>query len=53
MARARGMTRVARAAVMSRENRCRALGEKRNPEFVAVVRVMREIVFRLEVRIAA
>ena len=40
VARARGMTRVAQEAGMSRESLYRALGEKGNPEFATVVRVM-------------
>ncbi len=53
VARARGMTRVAQEAGMSRESLYRALGEKGNPEFATVVRVMQAMGLRLGANITA
>ena len=46
-ARARGMTQIARDAGMSRESLYRALGEKGNPEFATVLRVLQALGLRL------
>jgi probable addiction module antidote protein len=40
VARARGMTRLAKAAGMNRESLYKALGEKGNPEFGTVMRIV-------------
>jgi len=50
VARARGMTRVARETGMARESLYRALDKAGNPEFATVVRVMNAIGLRLDVR---
>lgn len=41
VARARGMTGIARAAGLSRESLYKALGAEGNPEFATVLRVLR------------
>lgn len=43
IARARGMSRVSRAAGLSREGLYRALSDDGNPEFATVMRVMRAL----------
>jgi len=47
VARARGMTQVAREAGLSRESLYRALGTGGNPEFATVVRVLKSLGLRL------
>jgi probable addiction module antidote protein len=47
VARARGMTEVAREAGLSRESLYRALSPAGNPEFGTVVRVMKALGLRL------
>lgn len=53
VARARGMTEIARDAGLSRESLYRALGEKGNPEFGTVLKVMRALGLRLATQTAA
>ncbi len=53
VARARGMTRVAEEAGMSRGSLYRALSEKGNPEFATVVRVMHAMGLRLGAHVTA
>jgi probable addiction module antidote protein len=50
VARARGMTRVARDAGVARESLYRALGKSGNPELATVVRVITAIGLRLDVK---
>lgn len=50
VARARGMTQVARKAGLARESLYRALGKSGNPELETVIRVMNAIGFRLDVK---
>lgn len=50
VARARGMTRVARESGMARESLYRALHKAGNPELATVVRVMNAIGLRLDVK---
>jgi probable addiction module antidote protein len=40
VARARGMTEIARSADLNRESLCKALGESGNPELGTVLRVL-------------
>ena len=47
VARARGMTEVARESGLSRESLYRALGSDGNPEFATVVRVLKALGLRL------
>lgn len=47
IARVRGMSRVSRAAGMSREGLYRALSAEGNPEFATVMRVMRALGLQL------
>ena len=47
VARARGMTQVARDSGLSRESLYRALDSNGNPEFATVVRVLRALGLRL------
>lgn len=47
VARARGMTEVARESGLSRESLYRALGSGGNPEFATVVRVLKALGLRL------
>ncbi len=47
VARARGMSQVARDAGLSRESLYRALGSGGNPEFATVVRVLKALGLRL------
>jgi probable addiction module antidote protein len=50
VARARGMTQVARKAGLARESLYRALAKSGNPELDTVIRVMNAIGFRLDVK---
>jgi len=47
IARARGMSKVARKAGLSREGLYRALSADGNPEFSTILKVMRALGFRL------
>jgi probable addiction module antidote protein len=47
VARARGMTQIARETGLSRESLYRALGSDGNPEFSTVVRVLKAMGLRL------
>ncbi len=49
VARARGMSKVARDAGLSRENLYRALGDGGNPEFATILKVIRAIGYDLTV----
>ncbi|WP_117194221.1 addiction module antidote protein [Rhizobium terrae] len=49
VARARGMSQVAKDAGLSRENLYRALSEGGNPEFATILRVIRAIGYDLTV----
>lgn len=49
VARARGMSQVAKEAGLSRENLYRALGEGGNPEFGTILKVIRAIGYDLTV----
>ena len=49
IARARGMTKVARDAGLSRESLYRALGPDGNPELGTVLRVLRALGLRLSI----
>ena len=53
VARARGMTQIARDAGISRESLYRALGEKGNPEFGTVLRVIEALGLRLGAEVKA
>lgn len=50
VARARGMTHVAREAGVARESLYRALNKSGNPELATVVRVIKAIGLRLDVK---
>jgi len=50
VARARGMTRIARETGLSRESLYRALSAEGNPEFETVLRVIQAFGLRLEAR---
>jgi probable addiction module antidote protein len=50
VARARGMTRIAREAGMARESLYRALDKSGNPELATVIRVVKAIGLRLDVK---
>ena len=50
VARAKGMTEIARAAGVSREHLYRALKETGNPELATVVRVLKALGLRLAAR---
>jgi probable addiction module antidote protein len=52
IARARGMTRVARDAGLSRESLYKALGDGGNPSFATVVKVARALGVRLHAQVA-
>lgn len=52
IARAKGMTDVARDAGLSRESLYRALSENGNPGFSTVLRVVRALGLRLRVEVA-
>ena len=49
VARARGMTQVARDAGVSRESLYKALSGERNPDFTTVLRVVRALGLRLSI----
>jgi probable addiction module antidote protein len=53
VARARGMTAVARDAGLGRESLYKALGENGNPEFATVLRVIGALGLRISVEPAA
>jgi probable addiction module antidote protein len=53
VARARGMTQVARDAGVSRESLYRALSEKGNPEFGTILRVIEALGLRLSAGVKA
>jgi probable addiction module antidote protein len=50
VARARGMTEIAKAAGLNRESLYKALGESGNPEFSTVVRIVRALGLTLSAR---
>jgi probable addiction module antidote protein len=52
IARARGMTQVARDAGLSRESLYKALGENGNPSFATVLKVARALGVRLKAQVA-
>jgi probable addiction module antidote protein len=52
IARAKGMTQVARDAGLSRESLYKALGENGNPTFATVLKVMRALGVRLHAQVA-
>jgi len=52
IARARGMTQVARDAGLSRESLYKALGEGGNPSFATVLKVARALGVRLQAQAA-
>ena len=53
VARARGMSEVARDAGLNRESMYKALGEAGNPEFATVMRIIRALGLTLSARPAA
>ncbi len=53
IARARGMTQVARDAGLSRESLYKALGEDGNPTFATVLKVARALGVRLHAQVAS
>lgn len=50
VARARGVSKIARSAALNRESLYKALGENGNPEFATVMRVMRALGLTLSAR---
>lgn len=50
VARARGMTQIARDAGLSRESLYKALGEEGNPSFATILKVIQALGVRLQVR---
>ncbi len=52
IARAKGMTQVARDAGLSRESLYKALGENGNPSFATIVKVARALGLRLQAEAA-
>jgi probable addiction module antidote protein len=50
VARARGMSQIAKAAELNRESLYKALGESGNPEFSTVVRILEALGLRLTAR---
>mgnify|MGYP003340428957 CR=1 FL=1 len=50
IARARGMTQIARDSGIARESLYKALSENGNPEFTTVMRVVRALGLRLHAR---
>ena len=50
VARARGMSQIAKTAGLNRESLYKALGESGNPEFATVMRIMRAIGLTLTAR---
>jgi probable addiction module antidote protein len=53
VARARGMTKIAKETGLSRESLYKALGETGNPEFATVMRIVRALGLTLSARPAA
>ena len=53
VARARGMSEIAKSAGLNRESLYKAPGETGNPEFSTVMRIVRALGLRLSVRPAA
>ena len=53
VARARGMSGIAKNAGLNRESLYKALGENGNPEFATVLRIVRALGLTLSVRPAA
>ncbi len=53
VARARGMSEIAKSAGLNRESLYKALGETGNPEFSTVMRIVRALGLSLSVRPAA
>jgi probable addiction module antidote protein len=53
VARARGMSEIAKNAGLNRESLYKALGENGNPEFATVMRIVRALGLTLSVRPAA
>ena len=53
VARARGMSEIAKSAGLNRESLYKALGETGNPEFSTVMRIVRALGLRLSVHPAA
>ena len=53
VARARGMSEIAKSAGLNRESLYKALGETGNPEFSTVMRIVRALGLRLSARPAA
>jgi probable addiction module antidote protein len=53
VARARGMTQIAKDAGLSRESLYRALGENGNPELATVLKVAKALGLKLGVKVAA
>ena len=51
VARAKGMSRIARAAGLGRESLYKALSPDGNPEFVTVLKVMRALGLKLKVAV--
>ncbi len=51
IARAKGMTQVARDAGLSRESLYKALGEKGNPSFATILKVARALGLRLHAEV--
>ena len=50
VARARGMSEIAKSAGLNRESLYKALGETGNPEFSTVMRIVRALGLRLSAR---
>ncbi len=53
VARARGMSEIAKSAGLNRESLYKALGKTGNPEFSTVMRIIRALGFALSARPAA
>lgn len=51
IARAKGMSKIARAAGLGRESLYKALSPEGNPEFVTVLKVMRALGLKLKVAV--
>jgi probable addiction module antidote protein len=51
VARAKGMSKIARAAGLGRESLYKALSPDGNPEFVTVLKVMRALVLKFKVAV--
>lgn len=52
IARARGMTQVARDTGLGRESLYKALGSQGNPEFATIIKVMKALGLKLHVSLA-